>query len=245
MDFKGKRALITGGARGIGFAIAEKFTELGADVLISDIDSEALKKAEAALSKSGANVNSYIADISKEDEVNSLFKKIADGGKLDVLVNNAGIIRDVLLVRTTLEDWETVIDINLKGTFLCCRAAAKMMMKARYGRIINMSSITGLMGNVGQVNYTSSKAGIVGMTKSCARELGSRGITVNALAPGFIDTEMTRSLPTQAQEYYLNNIPLKRAGTVEDVANATAFLASDEASFITGQVLAIDGGFSM
>lgn len=245
MDFKGKRVLITGGAKGIGFAIARRFGTLGADTIITDYDEVGGKKAAEELKKQGIAVEFILADVSKEKQVIDLFKKIAENGKLDILVNNAGIINDKLLIRISEDDWDRVLDINLKGAFLCMREAAKTMLKARYGRIINISSMVALGGNPGQGNYCSSKAGLIGLTKAAARELGSRGITVNSVAPGFIETEMTANLPKQNTNQYLAMMSIKRPGNPDDVANAVTFFAADEASFISGQVLTVDGGYYM
>ncbi|MBD3232447.1 MAG: SDR family oxidoreductase, partial [candidate division Zixibacteria bacterium] len=210
-----------------------------------DYDAEGVKQAAAKLEKDGYKAAYYVTDVSDEGQVVELFKSIAKDGPLDVLVNNAGIINDKLMIRITKDDWDRVIHINLTGAFLCSREAAKLMLKSRKGRIVNISSMVAIAGNVGQANYCASKAGIIGLTKSNARELGPKGITVNAVAPGFIITEMTDTLPEANKEAYLKNMSIKRPGTPEDVANAVIFFASEETSFITGQVLIVDGGFTM
>jgi len=245
VDFQGRRALITGGARGIGFAIARRLGRMGAETIISGRDEARAQKAVDILKAEGISAVSLRADVSDEKQVVELFNKIGADGKLDILVNNAGIIIDKLLMRMSESDWDQVLNVNLKGTFLCMREASKSMLKAHYGRIVNISSMVAVFGNPGQANYCSSKAGVIGLTKSVARELGPKGITVNAVAPGFIQTEMTANLPSQNKEQYLANMSIKRAGNPEDVACAVTFFASEEASFITGQVLVVDGGFAM
>ena len=245
MDFQGRRALITGGARGIGFANARRLGSMGAETIISGRDEARAQKAVDILKAEGISAVSLRADVSDEKQVVELFNKIGADGKLDILVNNAGIIIDKLLMRMSESDWDQVLNVNLKGTFLCMREASKSMLKAHYGRIVNISSMVAVFGNPGQANYCSSKAGVIGLTKSVARELGPKGITVNAVAPGFIQTEMTANLPSQNKEQYLANMSIKRAGNPEDVACAVTFFASEEASFITGQVLVVDGGFAM
>jgi len=246
MDFKGKTALITGSARGIGNVIAEKFAALGANVVISDILEDAAEEAVAKFRKQGYEAFAVKADVSNGEEVRDLINKTTEQYKtLDIVVNNAGITRDTLLMRMSEKDWDLVLDINLKGAFLVTQAAAKVMMKQRSGRIVNISSVVGQMGNAGQCNYSASKAGLIGFTKTSARELAGRGITVNAVAPGFIDTEMTRSLPEKVIEQFIENTPLKRFGTPEDIASAVLFLSSDEAGYITGQVLGVNGGMLM
>ncbi|MBD3167858.1 MAG: 3-oxoacyl-[acyl-carrier-protein] reductase [candidate division Zixibacteria bacterium] len=245
MDFSGKRVLITGAARGIGLEIARQFGERGAELVITDYDRDGGGKAEEELKKSGFKAGFIPADVSDETQVSDMFKKVAEGGKLDILVNNAGIIIDKLLVRINESDWDKVIDINLKGTFLCLREASKLMLKAKSGKIVNISSMVALGGNPGQANYTASKAGVIALTKTAARELGPRGINVNSVAPGFIQTEMTANLPKANTDMYLAAMSIKRPGTPADVANAVMFLASDEASYITGQTLVVDGGYWM
>jgi len=218
---------------------------MGAETIISGRDEARAQKAVDILKAEGISAVSLRADVSDEKQVVELFNKIGADGKLDILVNNAGIIIDKLLMRMSESDWDQVLNVNLKGTFLCMREASKSMLKAHYGRIVNISSMVAVFGNPGQANYCSSKAGVIGLTKSVARELGPKGITVNAVAPGFIQTEMTANLPSQNKEQYLANMSIKRAGNPEDVACAVTFFASEEASFITGQVLVVDGGFAM
>lgn len=246
MSLESKVVLITGGSRGIGKAIAMEFAKRGANIAICDIDLEGAQKTAKAVEVHKVRCVAYQADVSSLEEVQDVVSKVMEEfGKIDVLINNAGITRDNLLVRMKAKDWEMVLDVNLKGVFNFTKAVARPMMKARSGRIINVSSVVGLQGNAGQSNYSASKAGIIGFTKSTAQELASRNITVNAVAPGFIETEMTRQLPEDVIEEYLNRTPLGRAGTPEDVANVIAFLASDEASFVTGEVIRIDGGMAM
>jgi 3-oxoacyl-[acyl-carrier protein] reductase len=243
MDFKDRIVIVTGAARGIGRVIAEKFVRLGAVVVVNDLEQEAVDRVAKEL---GGQTVGIRADVTKAVEVKDLFDKTLEHfGRIDILVNNAGVTRDGLLVRMDEKDWDMVLDINLKGAFLMTRAAAKYMMKQRSGRIVNISSVVGLVGNAGQANYSASKAGLIGLTKSTARELGLRGVTVNAIAPGFIETDMTRSLPEKARENLISQIILSRLGTPDDVASTVLFLASDDASYITGQVLAVDGGMTM
>jgi len=239
----GKTALITGSARGIGFAIANHLGRQGANIVISDILEDQANSAAELLKSQGVKAISVAGDISKPEDIKLLFNAANDTfGGVDILVNNAGITRDNLLIRLDEQSWDSVMAVNLKGAFLCIKAAARGMMKKRYGRIINMSSVVGIMGNAGQVNYAASKAGIIGLTKSVAKEVGKRNITVNAIAPGFIETPMTEKLSDEVKKAYFNAIPLARFGKTEDVANLALFLASDEASYITGQVIQVDGG---
>ncbi len=243
MNFENKTVIVTGSARGIGRTIAEYFARHNANVVISDIDQEAVDKVVAEIGSKALGIK---ADVLNLEEVENLFAKTVEKfGSIDIVVNNAGVTRDNLLVRLSEKDWDMVVDINLKGAFFVTKTAAKIMMKQRSGKIVNISSVVGLTGNAGQANYAASKAGLIGLTKSAAKELAGRGITVNAVAPGYIETEMTNKLPESVREAYMQKIPLKRGGTPLDVAATVAFLASDEASYITGQVLAIDGGLSI
>ena len=245
MDFKGKTVIVTGSSRGIGYAVATAFAELNANVMMTGTG-ESVHKACDELKEKGFNVKSFAGDISDASTAQSLIKATVDAfGTVDVLVNNAGITRDKLLIRMEEEDWDDVLRINLKGTFLCTKAAIRLMMKKRQGSIINIASIVGLMGNAGQANYAASKAGIIGFTKSIAREFASRGITCNAIAPGFIETRMTNVLSEEIKESYLKSIPLGRFGTPSEVGDLAVFLASDRAKYITGQVINIDGGLYM
>ncbi|MCK4412302.1 MAG: 3-oxoacyl-[acyl-carrier-protein] reductase [Candidatus Eisenbacteria sp.] len=245
-NLAGKVALVTGAARGIGRAIALALARRGADLVISDIDEDGAKQTAAAISELGRRSLAVRCDVSRRDEVEALVNEtVTQLGSLDILINNAGITRDTLLVRMTEEQWDLVLDINLKGTFFGCQAAAKRMMKARAGKIINLASITGLIGNVGQANYSASKAGVIALTRTVAKELAARNIQVNAIAPGFIETEMTREVSEKARAAFLENIPLKRAGKPEDVAQLVCFLASADADYITGQCITIDGGLTI
>lgn len=244
---KDKVAIVTGGTRGIGRAIALKLADQGANIVInyrnSDKEAEELK---AILEGKGVKVLTVKCDISNFEDSKNLMDKCKEVfGKIDILVNNAGITKDTLIMRMKEEDFDNVIDVNLKGTFNCAKHASAIMLKQRFGKIINMTSVVGIAGNAGQVNYSASKAGVIGLTKSLAKELGSRGITVNAVAPGFINTDMTASLSEKVKEEASKNIPLKRLGDPEDVANLVGFLASDAANYITGQVINVDGGMVM
>ncbi len=243
MDFTGKTALITGSARGIGFAIAQRFSKAGAAVVLCDVDEAGVTQAAASLPGKVIGVKT---NVTSADDIAHLFETaLKEFQHVDVVVNNAGITRDTLMIRMDEKDWDLVLDINLKGAFLVTKAASRIMMKQRSGRIVNISSVVGLTGNAGQANYSASKAGLVGLTKSAAKELASRGVTVNAVAPGFIETEMTKSLPEAAREEFLKKVLISRAGTPDDIASAVLFLASDEASYITGQVLTVDGGLTV
>lgn len=246
MRLQGRRALVTGGAQGIGRAIVRRLTQEGADIAIWDIDEEALESAKSEVEVKGRKCQIAHVDISDGPAVESAIKEVLDRlGPVDILVNNAGITRDSLLVRMKDADWDAVIDVNLKGAFLCSRAVARSMMKQRSGVILNIASVVGVIGNAGQANYSASKAGLIGLTKTSARELASRGIRVNAIAPGFIDTAMTGHLAGAVRENLLRGIPLGRLGQAEEVANVAAFLVSDDASYVTGQVLHVDGGMVM
>lgn len=246
-SLKGKTAVVTGASRGIGKAIALKLAELGANIVInyrssSNSVEELIKEIEAKGSKAIA----VQGDVSVFAEAENMMKKAVEAfGSLDILVNNAGITKDGLILRMKEEDFDKVIEVNLKGAFNCIRHATPIMMKQKSGKIINISSVVGVSGNAGQVNYSAAKAGIIGMTKSVARELASRGINVNAVAPGFIQTDMTEVLSDKVKENTLNNIPLKKFGTAQDVANLVSFLASPSADYITGQVINVDGGMVM
>lgn len=244
--FQNKVALVTGSARGIGKAIAQELAAEGAIVIISDIVPELAENTANEFIGKGWQAKAMVADVSKWLQAEALVKAIVDDyGRLDMLVNNAGITRDNLIIRMSEAEWESVIAVNLTGAFNCVKAVARPMMKQRSGRIVNVSSVVGVMGNAGQANYASSKAGMIGLTKSAARELASRNITVNAIAPGYIETDMTHGLSAEAKSAFLNLVPLKRPGTIQDVARVVAFLLSDDASYITGQVIHIDGGMLM
>lgn len=247
MLLDGKVALVTGASRGIGRAIALRLAEEGAKVAINYAGNTArAEEVRNEIESRGGEAFLVQADISDSKAVEAMVSQVAERfGQIDILVNNAGITRDGLLMRMKEEDFDAVIDTNLRGVFYCTKAVSKLMMKKRSGRIVNMASVVGLTGNAGQTNYAAAKAGVVGFSKSAARELASRGITVNAVAPGFIDTDMTAAMTDKAREATLVNIPLKRMGRPEDVANAVLFLVSDQASYITGQVVNVDGGMVM
>lgn len=247
MLLEGKTALVTGASRGIGRAIALRLAAEGADVAVNFAGSSAkAEEVKEAIIKMGRKAVAIQADVKDVSSVASMVEEVKKTfGRIDILVNNAGVTHDGLLMRMKDEDWETVIDTNLRGVFQCTKAVSKIMMKQRYGRIVNMASVVGLVGNAGQANYAASKAGVIGFSKSVARELASRGITVNMVAPGCIDTDMTAVLSDKVREAMLADIPLARVGKPEDVANAVAFLVSDEAAYITGQVINVDGGMVM
>ena len=239
-------AVVTGAGRGLGKAIALRFAAEGADVVCLSRSSENAESAAAAVRESGRQAWAIAADVGDSDSVNQAVKQIlSEAGKVDVLVNNAGVTRDGLLMRMSEQDWDLVLDTNLKGAFLLTKAFTRPMMKQRKGRIINISSVIGLIGNAGQVNYAASKAGLIGMTKSVARELASRNITTNVIAPGFIRSDMTSKLKEEQQEAILAGIPLGKMGEPEDIAQAALFLAGPGARYITGQVLTVDGGMVM
>ncbi|RAL26147.1 3-oxoacyl-[acyl-carrier-protein] reductase [Thermoflavimicrobium daqui] len=241
---KEKVAVVTGGSRGIGRSIAINLAHAGADVVIFYAgNQQAAEETLQQIQETGQKGLALKVDVSDSEQVNAAFKEVVSTfGRIDILVNNAGITRDNLLIRIKEDDWDQVIDTNLKGVFLCTKAVSRPMMKQRSGRIINISSVVGLTGGVGQANYSAAKAGILGLTKSTAKELASRGITVNAVAPGFIVTDMTDVLPEEVKKEALDRIPLNRFGSAEDVAELVKFLASDAASYITGQTIQVDGG---
>lgn len=243
---KGKTALITGAARGIGRSIALKFAAQGADIAFSDLKyAEAAQELEKELSVLGVKARGYASDAGSFDDSDKLVSDVMNDFKtIDILVNNAGITRDNLLMRMTEADWDLVIKVNLKSIFNMTKAIQRVMLKQRFGSIVNMSSVVGLGGNAGQSNYAASKAGLIGFTKSIAQELGSRNIRCNAIAPGFIETEMTAKLPADVRKEWAKTIPLRRAGTPEDVANAALYLASDLSSYVTGQVISVCGGMN-
>ena len=247
MKLEGKIAVVTGGSRGIGFATCKKLASEGATIIITDIcDSEVAVPAIKELEDMGAKAKFYQSDVSDFASVTETVNAIIEEfGGLDILVNNAGIVRDKLMLKMEEQDFDAVININLKGTYNMIKATYKHFMKQRSGRIISLASVVGIMGNAGQANYSASKAGIIGLTKSVAKELGGRNVTVNAIAPGYIATDMTDALSDKVKKSIDDGIPMKRRGTPEDVANAICFLASDDASYITGEVLRVDGGMAM
>jgi len=247
MILESKVVIVTGASRGIGREIALTLAENGANVVVNYMGNQALAEDVAAQIKAlGRDSLAIKADVAKSADVDQLVTQtIAHFGRVDILVNNAGITKDNLIMRMKEEDWDTVIETNLKSSFLLSKAVSRQMMKQRYGRIVNISSVVGIMGNAGQANYVAAKAGMIGLTKTLARELASRGITVNAVAPGFIETDMTQALGNEVKEQLLQQIPLARLGSTKDVANAVKFLVSDDAAYITGQVINVDGGMVM
>ncbi len=247
MELTGKTAVVTGGSRGIGKAVALKLAELGANIVVNYTKNpEKAQEVIKTIEGMGLKAMAIKADVSNSAEVDELFRRVEENfSTIDILVNNAGITRDTLLVKMKEEDWDNVISINLKGTFNCTKAVIKKMMKQRSGKIVNIASVIGVTGNAGQSNYGASKAGIIGFTKSIAKEVGSRGINVNAVAPGFIETDMTDILSEEIKDNLLTNIPLKQLGKPEDVANTVAFLCREDSKYITGQVINVDGGMVM
>ena len=243
----GKIAVVTGASRGIGKAIAMKFAQLGATVVINyNGSAQKAEEVKQSIIADGGRAVIKQCNVADYDACEAFIKEMIDQfGRINILVNNAGITKDGLIMRMSEEDFTNVVDVNLKGTFHCIRFASRQMMKQRSGRIINMSSVVGISGNAGQINYAASKAGVIGMTKSAAKELASRGITVNAIAPGYMETDMTNVLSDKVKEETMKQIPLGRLGQTGDIAAAAAFLASDEAGYITGQVLAVDGGMAI
>lgn len=244
---KGKTAIVTGASRGIGKATALKLASLGANIVLNyRSNEEEASKVEGEIKALGVETIMVKADISKMDEVENMISTAKEKfGTIDIMVNNAGITKDTLIMRMKEEDFDSVINVNLKGVFNCLKCITPIMMKQKSGKIINLSSVVGITGNAGQVNYAASKAGVIGMTKSLAKEIGSRGINVNAVAPGFIETDMTDVLGEKAKDEYKKGIPLRKLGKPEDVANVIAFLASDAADYVTGQVIHVDGGMVM
>ena len=246
MDLKGKVAIVTGGARGIGKSIAIRLASAGANVVVADVLEEIAKSTAEEISQKGIEAISIGVDVSSLSSVEKMVKKSLDKfGRIDILVNNAGVTRDSLIMRMKEEDWDLVLDINLKGAFNCTKVVSPIMMKQRSGKIVNIASIVGISGNAGQANYSASKGGLIALTKTCAKELASRQINVNAVAPGFIQTSMTERLPAEVKEKLSSQIPFGKIGKPEDVANAVLFLVSEEAIYITGEVIKVDGGMAM
>ena len=246
MRLVNKTAIVTGASRGIGRTVAKVLAEQGASVVLAGRTRAALEEAVEEIRSRGGQATAVVCDVTVEGDVEQLVKATLEGyGRVDILVNNAGVTRDGLVMRMSEEDWDAVLDTNLKSVYRCTRAVLRPMLKQRAGRIVNIASVVGLTGNAGQANYAAAKAGIVAFTKSVAREVASRGITVNAVAPGYIDTDMTRALSPEQRERILSGIPMGRMGSTEDVAYAVAFLAGEEAGYITGQTLVVDGGLVM
>lgn len=246
-SYNEKIAVVTGASRGIGRGIALELAKRGATVVINyNASADAANEVVAQIEADGGKAMAFKADVSQEEGANALIKAAVETyGKLDILVNNAGTTRDNVIMLMSPDDFDNVIQTNLRSTWLCSKAAVRSMMRKRYGRIVNITSISGIMGNAGQTNYSASKAGIIGLTKALAREVAARNITVNAVAPGFVATDLTKDLPTELTDKLNENIPLGRWATIEDIALATAFLASDDAAYITGAILAVDGGLAM
>lgn len=246
MSLQGKVAIVTGAAQGIGRAIAEALAHAGADIVVADLDPGRSADAVAMVEKIGRKALNVKVNVADANDTKAMAEHVMKSwGKIDILVNNAGITRDALLLRMKEEDWNLVLQVNLNGTFNCTKAVLQPMTKQRYGRIVNIASIVGAMGNVGQANYAASKAAVIGFTKTVAREYASRNVTVNAVAPGFIDTAMTQGLPAEVKETLQKQIPLGRLGTPGDIAAAVRFLVSDDAAYVTGQVLHVNGGMLM
>ena len=243
MDFTGKKALVTGSGGGIGKSIALLLAEMGADIVVNDVSIENAQQTAREIISKGQKTIVSNANVVNDTQVKDMFESIAsEFGRIDILVNNAGITKDSLLMDMREDQWDQVMDVNLKGVFLCCKYAAKMMSDQQYGKIINISSASGQAGNIGQVNYAASKGGVIAITKTLAKELARYNINVNAVAPGFIRTPMTQTVPEKVVNYLIGQIPLKRMGEPLEIANAVAFLASDNSAYITGQVLSVNGG---
>lgn len=247
MTLKGKTAVVTGGYRGIGKAIAIKLASMGANVVINAIGApETAEDTINEIKSFGVEAQAVSANVTVEEEVNGMIAKVIEKfGHIDILVNNAGITRDGLLMKMKESDWQSVLDVNLKGVFLCTKAVVRPMMQQKGGSIVNITSVVGITGNAGQANYSASKAGVIGFTKSIAKEIGSKGVRVNAVAPGFINTKMTEALPEEVKKAYMANIPLKRYGEPEEIAEVVAFLCEDRSRYMTGQVLKVDGGMAL
>lgn len=246
MDFSGKTVLVTGAGSGIGKALALLFADMGADVVVNDVSERNGRQTFDELKAKGCRASFSNDNVVNEDEVKKMFELVQkEFGQIDILVNNAGITRDAMLTDMSVEQWDQVMDVNLRGVFLCSKYAAKMMLQNNFGKIVNISSASGLMGNVGQANYAASKGGVIALTKTLARELAKYNINVNAVAPGYIKTAMTETVPEKVENFLIGQIPLRRAGYPEEVANAVLFLSSDMAEYITGHVLSVNGGILM